>query len=133
MRIVVTGCRHWHIHDIAESVVARMIRMHGAGITIIQGGADGVDRSFAEACAELGVACETFEADWGRYGRAAGPRRNAAMLAAGADLVVAFHRDLASSRGTLDCTRQAIALGVPTYLCDDETATPRRLHGDDLR
>lgn len=28
---------------------------------------------------------------------------------------------------TFDCARQAIALGIPTYLCDDETATPRRL------
>ncbi len=127
MRIVVTGCRRWYIPDVAEVVVARMIARYGAGIVIINGGAPGIDQSFREACADLGVACETFEADWDRYGRAAGPRRNAAMLAAGADLVVAFHRDLASSRGTLDCTRQAIALGVPTYLCDDETATPRRL------
>lgn len=127
MRIIITGCRDWYIPDVAESVVARMIRMHGPGIVIINGGAPGVDTSFREACDELDVACETYEADWDRYGKGAGPRRNAAMLTAGADMVVAFHRDLATSRGTGDMARRALAAGVPTYLCDDETATPRRL------
>lgn len=127
MRIVVTGCRDWYIPDVAESVVARFLARYGPGIVVINGGAPGIDQSFREACAELGIACETYEADWGRHGKGAGPRRNQAMLDAGADLVVAFHQDLASSRGTGDMVRRALAAGVPTYLCDDETATPRRL------
>lgn len=127
MRIVITGCRHWYNPDMAESVVARLIAKHGAGIVIVNGGAKGIDQSFAEACRELDIACETYEADWDRYGKGAGPRRNRAMLAAGAAFVIAFHRDIKSSKGTKDAVNAALAIGIPAYLCDDEAAIPKRL------
>lgn len=129
MRVLITGCRHWCGPDMAESVVARLIAKYGPAITIVHGAAKGIDQSFAEACRELGIKDEPHPADWDRYGKAAGPRRNSEMLAAGADMVVAFHRDLMRSRGTLDMVRQALAAGVPTYLCDDEAAVPRRVRG----
>lgn len=127
MRVLVTGCRRWYIPDVAEVVVARMIARYGPGIVIVHGDAEGIDRSFREACEELGITHEPHPARWDLHGKAAGPLRNAEMLATGVEMVVAFHRDLDHSRGTGDCVRQALALGVPTYLCDDETATPRRL------
>ncbi|WP_165251192.1 hypothetical protein [Paludisphaera soli] len=52
------------------------------------------------------------------------------MVDAGASMCLTFHRDLESSQGTLDCVRRALAAGIPTYVCADETATPVRV-GDE--
>jgi ABC-type sugar transport system substrate-binding protein len=49
------------------------------------------------------------------------------MVAAGATLAIAVHRDLAGSRGTKDCVRRAIAAGIPVYLIDSEDVRPRRI------
>ena len=55
------------------------------------------------------IECLTFPADWKTYGRAAGPLRNARMIAEGKpDLVLAFP----GGRGTADMTRKARAAGV---------------------
>jgi hypothetical protein len=143
MRILITGDRAWYDPDMAESVLARLISRHGAGFTIVHGGATGIDKSFAEACAELDIPQEIHPARWeeldapgallkqDRNGRQyvanAGPIRNQEMVDAGADYCFAFHRELESSKGTLDCVRRAIKAGIPTYVCADETATPMRI------
>jgi hypothetical protein len=116
---------------------------------IVHGAATGIDQSFAEACAKLGVEQEPHLARWddldapgavvrrdksGRaYNAKAGPTRNAEIVAAGAGMCVAFHRRLAWSRGTKDCVRRAIEAGIPTYVVESKEARPRRLWGDDAQ
>jgi len=63
----------------------------------------------AERMAHRRVTRQVFEAFWTAQGRAAGPIRNGRMVAAGADLVLAFP----GGRGTADCVRQARAAGIP--------------------
>lgn len=58
---------------------------------------------------QLGLAVEVHPADWGRYGKAAGPIRNQEMLESGIDLVIA----LPGGRGTADMVRRAEGAGVP--------------------
>lgn len=80
------------------------------GITaIIEGGATGVDR-FARMWAEgQGIPVRSFYAEWERYGKAAGPRRNAAMIRwGGPDLVIAFP----GGKGTANMAAQARAAGI---------------------
>lgn len=88
---------------------------------IVVGDADGFDRFvrkvvgilrtvFKVACAKLRV----FFAEWDRFGRAAGPRRNGKMVVCLAD---ADERFLIAapgprSRGTWDCARQAKRAGI---------------------
>lgn len=64
-------------------------------------------------CDKNGVPDEPHRADWARHRRAAGPRRNALMVALGADECVAFPSD---GPGTRDCIRQAGAAGIPVRL-----------------
>jgi len=52
MRVLVTGDRAWYD---PESALGRLIARHGAGFTIVHGGATGIDKNFAEACGELGI------------------------------------------------------------------------------
>ena len=71
--------------------------------------ADAIARKWAD---DVGIPARTFEAHWRELGRAAGPLRNARMLADfQPDAVVAFP----GGRGTADMVRRARAAGVPVY------------------
>lgn len=127
MRVIITGDRAWYCPDLAHEVVGRLLLKYGPALTVIHGAASGVDAAFAEACSDLDVTQERHPADWDRYGKGAGPRRNAEIISAGADLCIAVHRFLPNSKGTKDAVQRAIAAGIPTYLIDSEDAVPRRL------
>jgi hypothetical protein len=55
---------------------------------------------------------QAYPADWHTHGRAAGHLRNARMVAAGAELCLAFIRD--HSRGASHCAALAEQAGIPT-------------------
>lgn len=124
-RVLVTGSRDWPCHELAEQVVARLLRGHGPGLVVVHGAAPGVDTAFAGACGELGVDHEPHPARWRELGRRAGPVRNEEMVRAGAGLCLAVHRNLATSLGTKGCVRLALAAGIPCWLLDGDDATPR--------
>lgn len=79
---------------------------------IIQGGATGADALARRYAEKRGIQIQTFEAEWSKYGNAAGPIRNRKMLAEGKpDLVVAFP----GGKGTADMVRRASVAGVPVH------------------
>jgi hypothetical protein len=133
MRILITGDRHWRCDDLAEQVLNRLLARYGPDLVIIHGGAAGIDQSFSVAGEALGLDVEPHLADWKGLGNVAGPARNREMVEAGADLCIALHRTLATSKGTKDCIRQALAAGIPVYLIEDDRAIPRRVQADDPR
>ncbi len=75
---------------------------------LVHGGASGADALAGEWAAQRGVAVKVFPADWQAHGRAAGPRRNADMVAYGIDGLVAFP----GGRGTADMVRQCRASAI---------------------
>lgn len=111
MRVLVCGGRDY---DDWLHVNVTLSGMDPPITHLAEGGAPGADylaAQWAERHPE--VLHYTFPADWGRYGRGAGPRRNATMLAEfEPDLVVAFP----GGRGTTDMTRKATAAGVRVIL-----------------
>lgn len=80
---------------------------------IIEGGAKGAD-ALAKTWAEArGVTVRTFQPDWKRFGRGAGPKRNQQMLDEGKpDLVLAFP----GGSGTENMVRLAGAANVRVQL-----------------
>lgn len=81
---------------------------------VIQGEAPGADSMARDWAMESWYNVASFPADWARYGRGAGPKRNAQMLeymlSTGLKpLVVAF----GGGRGTDNMVKQASAVGVP--------------------
>jgi YspA, cpYpsA-related SLOG family len=133
MRILITGDRHWRCDDLAKQIVNRLIARYGPGLVIVHGGAPGVDRSFHVACQTLGVTVEPHIADWKGLGNIAGPERNGGMVEAGADLCIALHRSIETSKGTKHCVRQALAAGIPVWLVEDERGAPKRVLAGDER
>lgn len=102
--IIVTGGRDFDDYN----KVAEVLELFDIGL-IIQGGASGAD-SLAKRYATLAdIECKTFEADWNKHGKAAGPIRNRLMLIEHPNaVVVAFP----GGRGTANCIEQALKAGM---------------------
>jgi YspA, cpYpsA-related SLOG family len=133
MRILIAGDRHWRCDELAKQIVNRLLARYGSDLVIVHGGAAGVDKSFSDACENLGVVAELHLADWRGLANIAGPMRNREMVESGADMCIALHRTLETSRGTKDCIRKALAAQIPVWLIEDERAIPRRVRNDDVR
>lgn len=112
-RVLVCGSRHW---DDTDAIHERLGELPDHTV-ILQGGAMGADRLAMGVANRRSLAVTTYYADWQRYGRAAGPKRNQRMLDHGQpDFVIAFHEDIRSSKGTLDMVRRARKAGVPVEI-----------------
>lgn len=109
MRVLVCGGRNFNDALTLGSWLGGIHKNDGPITLLIEGGARGADymaRKFAEW---QKIPVKTFEADWDRYGNAAGPIRNKQMLDEGKpDLVLAFE----GGRGTANMVEQAKAVGV---------------------
>jgi hypothetical protein len=115
-RILVTGSRTWNALTPIWNTLNDLALEHG-NVTLVHGacprGADHIADAWARTAASLGksVSVERHPADWDAYGRAAGFRRNAEMVALGADACLAFIRD--GSRGATHCAEAARKAGIP--------------------
>lgn len=108
MRVLVCGGRNYAEQDAVFHALTMIDQ--GQGIDWIIHGAcpTGAD-AHAEAWALDWRPVQGWPADWAKYGRAAGPIRNAEMVrGSGADIVLAFP----GGSGTADCVRQARAHGI---------------------
>lgn len=104
-RVLVCGDRNWK----DPVPIERELKQFGAGSVVIHGGARGADQIAGVVARRLGLLVEVCRADWHQYGRAAGPIRNQLILEQGKpDYVLAFHSNLAYSKGTADMVRRAI-------------------------
>jgi len=109
MKVVITGDRNWT----DRGKIRDRLSLLPPGSTVIVGGCRGADQLAEEEAYKLGNTIILIRADWATYGRAAGPIRNGWMLDEEPDLVLAFHPNLAESKGTADCVRQARKRGIP--------------------
>ena len=90
-RVVIAGCRDYNNYDEAKEYIdfcLSNIRKEN-NIVIVSGGARGADAIGERYAKENGFKVEKYPADWDRYGRRAGPRRNKRMAEVG-DYVICF-------------------------------------------
>ncbi len=110
MRVLVCGDRNWT----EEVPIYLRLKKLPQGTVIIHGCARGADTIAGKVARTLGFTVEEYPADWDKYGKAAGHIRNTQMLKEGKpDLVLAFHRDFANSKGTKNMVNQSTAAGKP--------------------
>ena len=107
-RVVIGGCRDYNNYNIFKIHVDYLLQNISKqyNIVIVSGGASGVDTMAEIYAKDNNYAFELFSADWNKYGRSAGPRRNKEMVEV-ADFVIAFWDY--NSRGTkslIELTKQ---------------------------
>lgn len=86
-RIIICGSRDY---ENATCIGAVLRGLQVRKPTIITGGAAGADSIADGMATAFGFRTEIYEADWGQFGKMAGPIRNRQMLNTGVDLVIAF-------------------------------------------
>lgn len=122
MRILGCGDRHWTdyaaVCAVMDGIVEDLRLIDGVDPEIIEGEASGADTCVWNWAMERSYTVHRCQADWQKYGRAAGPIRNQFMLDLGPDVVVAFHRDLDGSRGTRDMVYRAMKANVDVFHWD---------------
>jgi hypothetical protein len=121
VRVIVCGSRDFDADHIMTEALDELCNM--GDVVIVHGAARGAD-ALASAWAKLErgwrflppvrVAEEPHPAEWEKHGKAAGPIRNRAMAAAGADLCLAFWDG--QSRGTADMIATATRCGIPVRI-----------------
>lgn len=111
-RVVVAGSRNYNDYDKAKEYIDLCISEIKNKYTLIflSGGCRGADMLGERYAEENGFKVERYPAEWDRYGKEAGPKRNREM-AEGADFVICFWDG--KSRGTKSMIKYATLNGKP--------------------
>jgi hypothetical protein len=101
MRLIIAGGRDFNDYDFLADETSRFI-IENVGrqeeVIIISGLAKGADTLGCQLAQECGYPLEGFAAEWGRYGRSAGIKRNKLMAKSGTHLLAFWD---GKSRGTM--------------------------------
>lgn len=112
MKVLVCGDRNWTDYGSIKYALLYVGATH-----VVEGDARGADRIAGEVAKDLGLELSVYPADWGKYGRAAGPIRNRQQLdTEEPDIVLAFHQNIAESKGTKDMVKYAKSKGYEVHV-----------------
>jgi len=104
MKTIIAGSRG--INDIR--IIRSAVEESGFIITeVISGTARGVDRLGEVYAKEEDIPIVRFPADWDRYGRGAGPRRNAQMAEYGDALIAIWDGESRGTKSMIDLAKKA--------------------------
>ena len=112
MKLIIAGSRTFTDYTLLASVLGPHRHQISA---VIHGGARGADQLGFRWAVRHHVRSRCFAADWERFGKSAGVRRNHQMAQAG-DVLVAFHGN--NSPGTAHMIACMRALGKPVVIID---------------
>ena len=120
MRILFSGSRTFFDDQVVVLMLERLIAKAKdvTAMTIVHGGAPGLDSIVGVLAKSRGMQVEIHRADWHIHGNAAGVIRNQKMVDLGADLLVAYPFPLPEGKGTQDCIQRAVKAGIPTLVYD---------------
>jgi hypothetical protein len=110
VKVLCCGGREWQYKGIIRRVLTTV-----RPTSIVEGECRGADVICRQVAETLGIPVHKHPADWKKHGKAAGHIRNQEMLDKHPDieLVLAFHNDIANSKGTGDMKRRAEKAGIP--------------------
>lgn len=112
MRVAIVGSRDYpHLEQVRQFV--RALAQKYPQAEIVSGGARGVDQTAQDEGIQCGLTVTCFPAEWDKYGKSAGMRRNHDIIKC-ADKVVAFWDG--KSRGTKHTIDTARKDGKQVYV-----------------
>ncbi len=120
MKVLVFGSRKW----LSQKAVERELKKLPPGATIIHGAAPGADNIGGYVAKQLSFTVRAYPAQWGKYGKGAGPIRNQEILdkehphldGTFFDKALCFHEDPNLGVGSADMRRRLEAADPPIPL-----------------
>lgn len=103
MKLAIIGSRAFNDYDFLKNNILKNIKLEEI-ITIVSGGAKGADSLGKQFAIEFKKEYIEYLPDWGKYGRAAGVKRNTFIIEE-SDLIIAFWNG--ESKGTKDSINKA--------------------------
>lgn len=103
MKIAIVGSRSYARMDKVVDYVYSL----PTGTTIVSGGARGVDSVAESTARELGLDVIVFPAKWDMYGRSAGFKRNALIVAESDEVVAFWDKKSNRTKNTIDLATKA--------------------------
>jgi len=108
MNVAIVGSRNYNNYDEVCMGIIDTLELWKVGIneinTIISGGANGVDTLAKKFAKEFDIQFLVFEAEWDKYGKSAGPKRNTLIVNNSTHVIAFVSKD---SVGTWDTVRKA--------------------------
>ena len=123
MKLVVTGGRDYQLTSVDLEFLDEIARVRGID-ELIHGAASGADTAAAAWAERRMIPTRPVPAKWERFGRAAGPIRNAELVAI-AKRERAVLAAFPGNRGTANMITQAQAAGVEVLLSPTRPQSPR--------
>ena len=75
-RVIVAGSRNFDDYGLLSDTLDKLLQNKGKDVVIVSGTARGADTLGEQYAAERGFQISRFPADWDRFGKSAGYRRN---------------------------------------------------------
>ncbi len=115
MRIVIAGSRSYYNFEEAESFIRECLQNMSVQppLILLSGGASGADQLGERFAVENGFSVEHHFAQWQRFGKSAGPKRNQEMAEL-CDAVICFWDG--KSKGTASLILCAKKLKKPVFI-----------------
>lgn len=107
-RLVVAGCRDFNNYFKLAAELKRLIKEIGKDYTIIiiSGGARGADTLGEKFARWHRLKIERFSAEWDKYGRSAGPRRNVQMAQVADGVIVFWDGKSRGTKSMIECAHR---------------------------
>jgi hypothetical protein len=118
MKILVTGDREFACFATVKLAYHYVEHTYGPIKTVVHGAARGADQLAGMVALDRNIGVVPMPAQWNRYGKGAGPIRNQRMLDDHPDIkvVLAFHENLKTSKGTKDMLSRALKKLLSVFL-----------------
>jgi len=114
MKLIIAGGRNFSDKRRVYKALKQVADKHGKdNMMVISGGATGADSLGELAAKALGIKVKRFPANWKKYGKSAGPKRNAQMANEGTHLIAFWD---GKSRGTMNMINNAKKKGLSVYV-----------------
>ena len=121
-RVIIAGCRNFDDYALLKERCNDYLceKMETHNVIIVSGHASGADALGERFAEEFGLQCEIHPADWAKYGRSAGPIRNAEMASCSDALIAFWDGQNPGTRSMIELARKKGLQVAVVYFTDKE-------------
>jgi predicted Rossmann fold nucleotide-binding protein DprA/Smf involved in DNA uptake len=122
-RVIIAGSREFTDYPLlkekCDNILKKKLEDKDTKVIIVSGHARGADTLGEEYAREKGLECETYPANWDKYGKSAGFKRNT-LMASLSNGLIAFLKPKVESKGTMMMIRIARENNLLTRVVEEK-------------